>query len=171
MKFLDPLLVDGSVLDRYLSRLAENTAELVWRLEACEQRNELLQEEIEQIKNSSIRANEKIQDHEGRLVTIQKNLDSGKDEFNSSRSGSTAKIGSKMPIEGDFFNDYLKWKAKVGDVVKKGQVVAVCCMSKKMVIEYGSIGAPVDGVLLDRLFPDGANLHGKSMVVGYIRTR
>lgn len=171
MKFLDPLLVDGSVLDRYLSRLAENTAQLVLRLEACEQRNELLQEEFEQIKNSSIQANEKIQDHEERLVTIQKNLDSGKDKFNSSRSGSTAKIGSKVPIEGDFFNDYLKWKAKVGDVVKKGQVVAVCCMSKKMVIEYGSIGAPVDGVLLDRLFPDGANLHGKNMVVGYIRTR
>lgn len=171
MKFLDPLLVDGSILNVYLSRLAENTVQLVSRLEACEQRSELLQEELEQVKNSSSQANKKIQHHEERLVDIQKQLNSGKDNLDSSRSGSTAKTGGKVSVEENFFNEYLKWKAKVGDVVKKWQVVAVCCMSKKMVIEYGSIGAPADGVLLERLFPDGANLHGKNMVIGYTRTR
>ena len=76
-----------------------------------------------------------------------------------------------MPIEGGFYNDYLKWKAKVGDVLKKGQVVAVCCMSKDMVVEYGSIVASADGVLLYKLFSDGASLHGKNVTIGYIQPR
>ena len=170
MKPLDSLLVDGAVLDRYLNRLAENTAQLLSRLQACEQHYDRLQDEIVQLRNGSIQTERKIDDHENRLAVIQKQLDSGKGKLGSSRSGSTAGTGMKVPIEGDFYNDYLKWKAKAGDVVKKGQVVAVCCMSKNMVIEYGSIGAPADGVFLDKSFPDGANLHGKNMVIGHIET-
>ncbi|MDD2728418.1 hypothetical protein [Malikia sp.] len=143
MKLLDPLLVDGSILDRYLSRLAENTAQVLSRLETCEQR----------------------------LAAIQKQLDSGKKAPDSSRSSSAARTGRKVPIEANFYNDYLKWKAKVGDIVKKGQVVAVCCMSKNMVVEYGSISAPADGVFIDKSFPDSTNLYGVNIVVGYIENR
>lgn len=171
MKFLDPVLVDGSVLDCYLSRLAENTAQLTSRLEACEQSSELLREELAQVKKISSQADRQIQDHEERLAEIQKQFDLGANKLDSSRSFSTAKIGCKMSIEGSFYNDHLKWRVMVGDFVKKGQVVAVCCMSKNMAIEYGSIVAPTDGVLLDKCFSDGANLHGKSMIIGHIRTR
>lgn len=38
MTLFNPQFVDGCVLDRYLSRLADNTAQLTSRLEALEQR-------------------------------------------------------------------------------------------------------------------------------------
>ena len=208
MKFLDPLLVDGSVLDRYLSRLAENTAQVLSRLEACEQRSELLREELEQVKSSSIQAYKKVDDYENRLTAIQKQLDSRKkspdslEQVKSSSIQADKKVDDhekrlaaiqkkldsggapdslrrvsatwiirKVPIEGNFYNDYLKWRVKVGGAIKKGQVIAVCCMSKNMTIEYGSIVAPADGVLIDTLFSDGDNLHGTNIVVGHIQTR
>ena len=54
MKLLDPSLVDDSVLNCYLSRLAENTAQVFSRLEACEQRSELFRKELEQVKSHLI---------------------------------------------------------------------------------------------------------------------
>lgn len=99
MKFLDPLLVDGSVLDRYLSRLAENTAQVLSRLEACEQRSELLREELEQVKSSSIQAYKKVDDYENRLTAIQKQLDSRKKSPDSLEQVKSSSIQADKKVD------------------------------------------------------------------------
>lgn len=165
MKLLDPLLVDGSVLDLYLSRLAENTVQLASRLEACEKRLDLFQDEFLKLRDLSRQANKEKYGHGGIVPIIQQQLGRG-ESLQIERGGVK---GSRVDIEGDFYGGYLKWQFEVGDRIKEGQVVAILCLPGSLDAECGAIGSPGDGILVDKLFNSGANLYGPNIVIGRMR--
>ena len=165
MKILDPLLVDCAVLARYLIRL-ENTAQLISRLEALENRFNLLRDEFKEFREIPHQFHQEIQAHERMLPSIEPKLD-------RSESPKVKRGGVKddqVDIEGDCYGGCLKWKFEVGDHVKEGQVVAILCLPGRWDVECGAIGSPGDGVLVERLFGNGANLYGPSIIIGRIRT-
>jgi len=159
MNLFDPQCVDASVIDRYLSRLAENTVQLASWSKTCEQRNSLLQEELEQLKSSVIQIGRKIEDHEDKISEIRNQIKFSKNNSNSFQIGFIKDGSRNVSIEG-LPNHYLTWRFNLGEYVRKNQVIAYCDPFKDSSIERKCIQSPVDGIVIERFFPDGRFLSG-----------
>lgn len=82
LNLLEPQLVDCSVLDHYLIRLAETTALIHARLDEHERRFPVIQDQFEQSRANEARLHTQTQEHQHQLSSIQ-------DELKQSRANET----------------------------------------------------------------------------------
>lgn len=207
MTLFNPEFVDACVLDRYLSRLADNTAQLTSRLEALEQRLDSLEksekrlffldDQFEKVKDISDQSTHKIKMFDGVFASMQKQLDqihtkaqemqkaverleSGvvinqivRDKTRVENINISPDSGKRIEIVASDFSvgGYLRWDSKLGNKVKKGEVIAFKFPSKDISVCKSPIGSPVEGILMEKSFPDGQYILGSSVVIGYIQSQ
>lgn len=74
-KLLEPQWINGGLVEHYLDRLAQATAQLHGRLDAHERQLATIQQEQEQSRANEARLNTKNQEYECQLATIQRELE------------------------------------------------------------------------------------------------